>query len=75
MSEPEKKGSPWPWILVPLAAVGLFFVLRQCRQNLPPSAIHPAAPAVATPAAADSGTPVEPRPGAATTPAPGPAPQ
>jgi hypothetical protein len=37
MSEPEKKGSPWPWILVPVAAVSLFFVLRQCRQNLPPA--------------------------------------
>ena len=33
MSEPEKKGSPWPWILVPVAAIGLFFVLRECRQN------------------------------------------
>ncbi len=37
MSEPEKKGSPWPWILVPVAAVSLFFVLRECRQSLPPA--------------------------------------
>ena len=37
MSEVEKKGSPWPWILVPVAAVSLFFVLRECRQSLPPA--------------------------------------
>ena len=37
MSEPEKKGSAWPWFLVPVAAISLFFVLRQCRQNLPPA--------------------------------------
>ena len=41
MSEPEKKGSPWPWILVPVAAVSLFFVLRECRQNLPPADTAP----------------------------------
>jgi hypothetical protein len=35
MIEPEKKGSPWPWFLVPIAAVSLFFVLRECRQSLP----------------------------------------
>lgn len=50
MSETEKRGSPWPWILVPIAAVGLFFVLRECRQNLPP-AEHAPAPAAAVPAA------------------------
>jgi hypothetical protein len=75
MSEPEKKGSPWPWILVPVAAVGLFFVLRQCRQNLPPAAIHSAAPAVTSPATAESPAPGESQPSAATAPAPGPAPQ
>ena len=42
MSEPEKKGSPWPWILVPIAAISLFFVLRECRQNLPPAPDHSA---------------------------------
>ena len=41
MSEPEKKGSPWPWILVPVAAVSLFFVLRECRQSLPPAETAP----------------------------------
>ena len=41
MSEPEKRGSPWPWILVPIAAVSLFFVLRECRQSLPPSESAP----------------------------------
>jgi hypothetical protein len=45
MSEPEKKGSAWPWFLVPVAAVTLFFVLRQCRQNLPPAEHAPAAEA------------------------------
>ncbi len=40
MSEAEKKGSPWPWILVPVAAVSLFFVLRECRQSLPPADSH-----------------------------------
>jgi len=54
MSETEKKGSPWPWFLVPVAAVSLFFVLRQCRQNLPPAEHAPAteaAPSVETEAA------------------------
>jgi len=37
MSETEKKGSPWPWILVPIAAFTLFFVLRECQQRLPPA--------------------------------------
>jgi len=74
MSEPEKKGSPWPWILVPIGAAGLFFVLRECRQSLPPAPDHAAAPAVSapaeTPAAADtqSAAPDE-------TPTPAPAPQ
>ncbi len=66
MSEPEKKGSPWPWILVPVAAIGLFFVLRECRQNLPPAPDHAAAAA----APADA-RPADP----AATPAPEPAPQ
>jgi len=73
MSEPEKKGSPWPWILVPVGAVSLFFVLRECRQVLPapekaPSATVPAAPE--TPAPADT-APAGPD----ATPAPAPAPQ
>ena len=41
MSEAEKsdnkKGSKWPWILVPVAAVSLFFVLRYCQQRIPPA--------------------------------------
>jgi hypothetical protein len=49
MSEAEKKGSKWPWILVPLGAVSLFFILRYCQQHLPP--VDQAAPAEATPAA------------------------
>ena len=66
MSEPEKKGSPWPWILVPIAAISLFFVLRECRQNLPPAPDH----AAAASAPADA-KPADP----SATPAPEPAPQ
>ena len=47
MIEPEKKGSKWPWILVPIAAFSLFFGLRECQQRLPP---------------ADHATPAEPAP-------------
>ena len=64
MSETEKRGSPWPWILVPIAAVGLFFVLRECRQNLPP-AEHATAPAVTAPAPRapeNNPAPAEPKP-------------
>jgi len=63
MSEVEKKGSPWPWILVPIAAVSLFFVLRECRQSLPPA--QHAAPAAATvPATPGSPAPAAPDPAA-----------
>ena len=53
MSELEKKASPWPWFLVPIAAVSLFFVLRECRRTLPaaeqaPS--HETAPELVEPA-------------------------
>ena len=73
MSEPEKKGSPWPWILVPVAAISLFFVLRQCRQNLPPAnqvTSEEAAPASVDPVPAEPPA-VEPEapPPAATPPA------
>jgi hypothetical protein len=74
MSEPEKKGSPWPWILVPVAAASLFFVLRECRQSLPPAPDHAVAPATTppeTPAPADT-APAGPDDA---TPAPAPAPQ
>jgi hypothetical protein len=37
MSEAEKKGSKWPWILVPVGAISLFFVLRYCQQHVPPA--------------------------------------
>jgi hypothetical protein len=36
MNEPEKKGSMWPWILVPIAAFGIFFGLRECQHRLAP---------------------------------------
>jgi hypothetical protein len=74
MSEPEKKGSPWPWILVPIAAISLFFVLRECRQNLPPAPDHAASATV--PATTDAPAPADPSAAAAeATPAPEPAPQ
>ena len=58
MSEPEKKGSTWPWIAVPLAAVIVFFALRECQHRLPP-AEH--APAAVVPSAPDVPSP-EPQP-------------
>lgn len=67
MIEQEKKGSPWPWFLVPLASVSLFFVLRECRQTLPAAEQAPAAEVI-VPA-----TPTEPAP--ETAPASNPAPQ
>jgi hypothetical protein len=74
MSEPEKKGSPWPWILVPVAAATMFFVLRECRQNLPPA--EHAAPAVTVPAVPESPAPADAKPAdAEAQPAPAPAPQ
>ena len=73
MSEAEKKGSPWPWFLVPIAAVSLFFVLRECRQNLPPANI---APEGAVPASPDIPAPADPQPAEPeAAPASAPAPQ
>ena len=47
MSEAEKsdtkKGSKWPWILVPVGAVTLFFALRYCQSRIPPAEPRPAA--------------------------------
>jgi hypothetical protein len=37
MSETEKKSSTWPWIAVPIAAVSVFFLLRECQHRLPPA--------------------------------------
>ena len=74
MSEPEKKGSPWPWILVPIAAFSLFFVLRQCRQSLPAAEHAPAAP-VTVPATQDAPAADPKPPGPEAAPAPEPAPQ
>jgi hypothetical protein len=73
MSEPEKKGSPWPWILVPVAAVSMFFVLRECRQKLPPAPDHSPAAPVTVPATPESPAPADAQPEAA--PAPAPVPQ
>ena len=76
MSESEKKGSAWPWIAVPLSAIVLFFVLRECQHRLPP-AEHAPAQSVTVPAAPNTPAP-DPKPAApdpAATPAPEPAPQ
>lgn len=49
MSEPEKKGSVWPWIIVPLGAFSVFFLLRECQHRLPPTERAPTtAPAAET---------------------------
>jgi hypothetical protein len=74
MSEPEKKGSPWPWILVPVGAVSMFFVLRECRQKLPPSPDHSPAAPITAPATPDTPAPAAPAEAEAE-PAPSPAPQ
>jgi hypothetical protein len=66
MSESERKGSAWPWIAVPVAAVSLFFVLRECQHRLPP-AEHAAGSPVTVPSPADASPEA--------TPAPAPAPQ
>jgi hypothetical protein len=47
MIEPEKKGSKWPWILVPVAAFSIFFGLRECQHRIPPA--EHAAPATPAP--------------------------
>jgi len=81
MSEAEKKGSPWPWFLVPIAAVSLFFVLRECRSHLPPAShatapADAAAPAPAEPAPADAAPATAPEdPAATAAPETPPAPQ
>jgi hypothetical protein len=75
MSESEKKGSAWPWIAVPVAAVSLFFVLRECQHRLPPAEHAPGSQVTVPPAPdAPASDPKPADPGAAT-PAPEPAPQ
>ena len=60
MSESDKKGSAGPWIAVPVAAISLFFVLRECQHRLPPAEHSPAPPATG-PATPDT-PPAEPMP-------------
>jgi hypothetical protein len=52
MSEPEKKGSIWPWIIVPLGAFSVFFLLRECQHRLPPTGQVAPGPAMTAPEAA-----------------------
>jgi hypothetical protein len=49
-SDKSKKGSKWPWILVPVGAISLFFVLRYCQQHVPPAQLQPADATPAEPA-------------------------
>ena len=54
MIEPEKKGSTWPWIAVPVAAVIVFLSLGEGKNRLPgtdhgPATAVPAAPDVPAP--------------------------
>jgi hypothetical protein len=56
-----------------VAAISLFFVLRECRQNLPPAPDHAAAttvPAVPESPAAVDAKPANPEAAPATEPAP-----
>jgi hypothetical protein len=69
MSDTEKKGSVWPWILVPLAAVTVFVVLREYRSRFPSpeASSEAAAPAVPDVPAAEPvapPAPAEPAPAA-----------
>ncbi len=73
MIETEKKGSAWPWIAVPVAAVVVFFVLKECQQRLPPAEHAPAA--VAGPETPTSPKPGEPAPAGEQPEAPLPAPE
>jgi hypothetical protein len=52
MSEPEKKGSIWPWIIVPLGAFSVFFLLRECQHRLPPTGQVAPEPSMAAPESA-----------------------
>ncbi len=54
-AEAARKSPVWPWLLVPAAALSLFFSLRSCQQtavrSVPVATGEAAAPTVATPAA------------------------
>lgn len=45
----ERRPAVWPWLLVPLVALAMFFALHRLRDTLPEAA-PPAAPAVPAPA-------------------------
>jgi hypothetical protein len=44
----ERRPAVWPWLLIPLVALALFFALRSVRSS--PDAAASATPAVASPA-------------------------
>lgn len=62
MIEPEKKGSTWPWIAVPVAAVIVFFALRECQHRLPGTEQGPATAVPAAPDVPETAPAPEPAP-------------
>jgi hypothetical protein len=47
---PERRQAVWPWILVPLVALAMYFALRSARTATAP---EPEPPAVEQPASSD----------------------
>jgi hypothetical protein len=45
----ERMPAVWPWLLIPLVALALFFILRSVRAEPDPAATGSASPAVASP--------------------------
>ena len=37
----ERKSAAWPWIVVPIITLGVFFALRNCRKIAPAAASAP----------------------------------
>jgi hypothetical protein len=46
----ERRQAVWPWLLLPLVALTLFFLLKTAKDSMPPHAVHHAeAPADSAP--------------------------
>jgi hypothetical protein len=45
----ERLPAVWPWLLIPLVALALFFILRSVRAEPDPAAAGSASPAVSAP--------------------------
>jgi hypothetical protein len=51
----ERRPAVWPWLLLPLAALTLFFALKTAKDSLPAGPVHHAeAPAASAPSDAES---------------------